>query len=532
MKHNIKRMLSLLLVLTAIVSLFTMPAAAAETEAKPPVTIVNGRIRLQLAPGVSYLYPEGFEMPTIYTGTEQSGGQKTGTIYNFFASVQDYKDCYDEYGVLNYLTMDEKYNNHRVVYQSLQDGITWFTDTAKYAFINGQIATTSGRWLSRLKENAFLRDDIFRNLIFVGKGTKPYEAIDANNVSYIGANAFKQSKLETIMFTRDWDGTHANAEKYSSHDQLFVNGMAHGKEALIIEEGAFSSCDNLTTVWFEKEPAALYIGPNAFANCPKLTIHAPAGGRIEAHCKAYGIKFESTGETANPQPYAGEPGGTIPLPYERYNIYELNPEGIPADNSAVKPGEGPGGNTQPPVITTPDHIGNFTDVPTTAWYAPAVQWASENGVVNGTSATTFTPDGQCTRAQIVQILYNQAGRPSVAGIKNKFSDVSDNAWYTPAVKWASANGVVNGTSATTFDPEAPCTRAQVVQILYNQAGRPDASGLSNPFTDVSNTAWYAPAVKWAAANKVVNGTGNGQFSPEGICTRAQVVQILYNISKA
>lgn len=531
MKHNIKRILSLLLTIVAIVSLFTMPAAAADgTDAqnnrnRGTIITSKGRIKVQVANSVWYTYPEGFEMPTVYTGEKWGYCHSLGFIHCFFRDIASRDACYNSYGVFDYGVLAEQKELKNAVSETLISDLSWDNDMTRDAFVNGQVAVTNGNTVLSMTENAFLRDDIIRNIIVVGKGVKGIEAVQADDLAYVGPNAFKQSKLETILFTKDWDGLnpipvyHSDGYTTTVVDHitpLFTNGMAFGKEALIIDEGAFSSCDNLTTVWFEKEPAALYLGPNAFANCPKLTIHAPAGGRIEAHCKAYGINFESTGETADPQPYAGEPGGTIPLPYERYGVTELsypNHDGFPADNSAVKPGE---------------YIEPFTDVAADAPYAEAVRWAKENGVVNGTSATTFAPRGSLTRAQAVQIFYNQAGTPDASALRNPFADVAEGVWYTPAIKWAAENGIVHGTSATGFTPDGRLTRAQILQILYNKEGTPDVSGYANPFADVAEDAWYASAIKWAAAQGLC---GDGStYSPEQICTRAEIVQILYQMA--
>lgn len=107
----------------------------------------------------------------------------------------------------------------------------------------------------------------------------------------------------------------------------------------------------------------------------------------------------------------------------------------------------------------------FTDVAADAYYADAVKWAVANGVTSGTSATTFSPNDTCTRAQAVTLLYNAAGAPAVSGSVS-FADVAADAYYANAVAWAAANGVTAGTSATTFSPDDACTRGQIVRMLY------------------------------------------------------------------
>ena len=139
----------------------------------------------------------------------------------------------------------------------------------------------------------------------------------------------------------------------------------------------------------------------------------------------------------------------------------------------------------------------FVDVPENAYYAPAVNWAVEKGVTEGTSATTFSPDAACTRAQIVTFLYRAAGSPAVKSTVNPFTDVSASDYYYNAVLWAVENGITTGTSETMFSPNESCTRAQCVTFLYRAVG--SAATAKAIFTDVSADAYYAPAVDWAVA---------------------------------
>ena len=156
-------------------------------------------------------------------------------------------------------------------------------------------------------------------------------------------------------------------------------------------------------------------------------------------------------------------------------------------------------------------------------------WAVEKGVTSGTTATTFSPNASCTRAQTVTFLWRAAGSPKSSG-SNPFSDVSANAYYYDAVLWAVENGITSGTSATTFAPDATVTRGQTVTFLYRAAGSPAATGDS--FSDVSGDAYYANAVAWAVQKGITSGTGNGQFSPNADCTRAQIVTFLFRNSQA
>ena len=177
--------------------------------------------------------------------------------------------------------------------------------------------------------------------------------------------------------------------------------------------------------------------------------------------------------------------------------------------------------------TQPNQKG-FNDVKSGDYFYDAVNWAVEKGITTGTSATTFSPNASCTRAQIVTFLWRASGSPEPKTASNPFTDVAANAYYCKAVLWAVENGITTGTSATTFSPDAPCTRAQGVTFLWRANGSKAASAAAS-FTDVASDAYYAPAVAWAAEQNVTGGVGNGLFSPDTTCTRAQIVSMLYRL---
>ena len=166
-------------------------------------------------------------------------------------------------------------------------------------------------------------------------------------------------------------------------------------------------------------------------------------------------------------------------------------------------------------------------MPADTWFTQPVAWAVEHGITQGTSATTFGPDEQCTRGQVVTFLWRAAGCPEPAVGSNPFSDVGTNDYYYKAVLWAVENGITQGTSATTFGPEESCTRSQVVTFLWRFRGQPDMSGSACPFVDVAADQWYAGAVLWALENGITQGTSATTFGPEETCIRSQVVTFLY-----
>ena len=172
----------------------------------------------------------------------------------------------------------------------------------------------------------------------------------------------------------------------------------------------------------------------------------------------------------------------------------------------------------------------FTDVPAGAYYEEAVGWAVEKGITKGTSDNTFTPDGVCTRAQAVTFLWRAAGSPAAKAGSLPFADVKAGSYYDDAVRWAVENGVTVGTSATTFSPNATCSRAQIVTFLW-RAQKSPAAGSANPFDDVAGSAYYADAVQWAVQKDITKGTGATAFSPDANCIRAQIVTFLYRSMK-
>ena len=167
----------------------------------------------------------------------------------------------------------------------------------------------------------------------------------------------------------------------------------------------------------------------------------------------------------------------------------------------------------------------FNDVTVRDYFYDAVKWAVDRGITSGTSRYTFSPDAPCTRAQVVTFLWRAAGCPQPVSKVNPFTDVRADDYFYTAVLWAVENGITNGTSAKTFSPDATVTRAQVVTFLWRANGQPAAG--NSGFVDVSSNAYYAKAVDWAFANGITTGMDYGAFGPDTACTRAQIVTFLY-----
>ena len=167
----------------------------------------------------------------------------------------------------------------------------------------------------------------------------------------------------------------------------------------------------------------------------------------------------------------------------------------------------------------------FADVDANAWYADAAVYCRDNGLMSGTSGTTFSPDTAMTRSMLATVLYQLAGSPAVTG-SDAFTDTADGAWYSDAVLWASQEGIISGYGNSLFGANDPVTREQIATILWRYSGSPAAEA-GTAFADAGDIAsWAVSAVDWARANGYVNGVDGNRFDPDGTATRAQVATIL------
>ena len=168
----------------------------------------------------------------------------------------------------------------------------------------------------------------------------------------------------------------------------------------------------------------------------------------------------------------------------------------------------------------------FRDVPVDAYYYDAVKWAAEKGITTGQANGLFGSDRSCTRAQIITFLWRAAGSP-VVNYAMEMGDVSADAYYAEAVRWALSRGITSGTGGGAFSPDDACTRAQAVTLLARALSA--KAGSAANFTDVPADAYYAQAVSWAVENGITTGVGGGRFDPNATCTRAQIATFLYRL---
>ena len=315
------------------------------------------------------------------------------------------------------------------------------------------------------------------------------------------------------------------------------------------------------------QPTVKYVGADGKEITPDMTktgeVKISAGGA--AASDNYTIRYEDGKLTVSTRPSGGggssrpstypvkaevgkDPDGTVSLsktsaakgdkvtitvePERHYEVDEVivrdskgkqlavkdNSDGtftfeMPADKVTVEP--------------TFSWVNPFADVANSAYYVDAVEWMLKREVTQGTTETTFSPNLNCTRAQIVTFLWRAAGSPEPKGTAD-FADVPAGSYYAKAVAWAIENGITGGTGNGLFSPDAACTRAQSAAFLYRAAGSPTVNG-SAGFSDVAADAYYAQAVAWAKEHGITDGIGGGLFGSANDCTRAQIAAFLWRL---
>jgi len=247
-------------------------------------------------------------------------------------------------------------------------------------------------------------------------------------------------------------------------------------------------------------------------------ISAETAAKLTAELGAL-IKGES--DEAAKQPVQNGAQGTAAAPKaDAVRTASHSPAGAPASPS-------PAPHAAETKTSEPPKTVHFSDVDSGAYYYEAVQWAVREGIASGTTDTTFSPDQTCSRAQAITLLWRAAGSPAPKNRNNPFTDVKENAYYCDAVLWAAERGIVSGSA---FDPDAAVTRCQMATFLYRDAGSP-AVKIHTDFSDVPGDAYYRQAVDWVANQGITSGTGEHTFSPDGACTRGQIVTFLYRSKK-
>ena len=393
---------------------------------------------------------------------------------------------------------------------------------------------------------------------------------NANETGYSATVALKDTA------NTQWaDGTTANKTYTFVIGKAVITVKAKDQSAYVGDKAPALGEDSCTVsglVGEEKlttQPTVKYVGADGKEITPDMTktgeVKILAGGA--AASDNYTIRYENGKLTVSTRPSGGgggsrpstnpvqtevskDPDGTVSLsktsaakgdkvtitvkPERHYEVDEVivrdskgkqltvkdNGDGtytfeMPADKVTVEP--------------TFTWVNPFADVANSAYYVDAVEWMLKREVTQGTTETTFSPNLNCTRAQIVTFLWRAAGSPEPKGTVS-FADVSADSYYAKAVAWAIENGITGGTGDGLFSPDAACTRAQSAAFLYRAAGSPAVNG-SAGFSDVAADAYYAQAVAWAKEHGITNGIGGGLFGSANDCTRAQIAAFLYRYMK-
>ena len=391
---------------------------------------------------------------------------------------------------------------------------------------------------------------------------------NANEMGYSVTAALKDTA------NTQWaDGTTANKTYTFVIGKAVITVKAKDQTAYVGDKAPTLGADSCTVsglVGEEKlttQPTVKYVGADGKEITPDMTktgeVKILAGGA--AASGNYTIRYEDGKLTVSTRPSGGgggsrpsthpvqtevskDPDGSVSLsktsaakgdkvtitvkPERHYEVDEVIVRDSKGKQLAVKDnGDGTYTFEMPAdkvtVEPTFTWVNPFADVANSAYYVDAVEWMLKREVTQGTTETTFSPNLNCTRAQIVTFLWRAAGSPEPKGTVS-FADVPAGSYYAKAVAWAVENGITGGTGDGLFSPDAACTRAQSAAFLYRAAGSPTVSG-SAGFSDVAADAYYAQAVAWAKEHGITDGIGGGLFGSANDCTRAQIAAFLWRL---
>ena len=379
--------------------------------------------------------------------------------------------------------------------------------------------------------------------------------------------------LKDTANTQWADGTTANKTYTFVIGKAVITVKAKDQTAYVGDKAPTLGADSCTVsglVGEEKlttQPTVKYVGADGSEIAPDMTktgeVKILAGGA--AASGNYTIRYEDGKLTVSTRPSGGggssrpsthpvqaevskDPDGSVSLskanaakgdkvtitvkPERHYEVDEVIVRDSKGKQLAVKDnGDGTFTFEMPAdkvtVEPTFSWVNPFADVANSAYYVDAVEWMLKREVTQGTTETTFSPNLNCTRAQIVTFLWRAAGSPEPKGTVS-FADVSAGSYYAKAVAWAIENGITGGTGDGLFSPDATCTRAQSAAFLYRAAGSPAVGG-SAGFSDVAADAYYAQAVAWTKEHGITDGIGGGLFGSANGCTRAQIAAFLWRL---
>ena len=384
---------------------------------------------------------------------------------------------------------------------------------------------------------------------FTGATYAVAEVSSQNAIVNISGGQFAGTKAAIIKSSTSNATIAISGGKFSSDPSVYVVG--NGNTNIVKRdgsEGAYTytvlAKSGLTSGVYLTNPsgalASNYYVSSTANGVWTVSYSAPSsGGGSSSSSRRYDVSAPSVKHgDVTVSPKSASKGDTVTITVKPDSGYELDTLTVKdASGSKIKvkdKGDGKFTFTMPASKVTVSaefaeiETLDFADVPTDAYYYEAVKWAAKKGITGGTGDGTFNPNGSCTRAHIVTFLWRAAGSPEPKSTVS-FADVPAGSYYAKAVAWAVENGITLGTGDGTFSPNATCTRAQSVTFLYRALGT--APTTVNGFTDVTADAFYADAVAWAVESGVTNGTSASTFSPNNGCTRAQIVTFLYRTMK-
>ena len=383
-----------------------------------------------------------------------------------------------------------------------------------------------------------------------------------NSVTSIGREAFRGcSSLSSVTIPNSITSIEEDTFSYCSS----LSSVTISDSVTSIENGAFDSCSSLSSVTIPDSVTS--IGEYAFYGCSSLSsvtipdsvtrirgiaflgcfelkhVIIPATTSVGEHALGMGYNEDTeeyyvidgfiatVTEGSDGERYCKENGIKYETSHSFTNYVYNNDAQVGKDGTETATCDNGCGTTDtrikkgtalPEPTTSVTEL--FCDVPSSAWYVDYVQFVYDNGLMNGTSETTFEPETTLSRAMVAQILYNRAGKPDVSG-EAKFNDVPKDQWYYQAVQWAGEQGIVNGVGDGKFAPQADVTREQLAMMLYNAQGKPETDVSLSGFEDTNTISdWAVSAVKWAVNEKIINGSKENEklyINPMGNATRAE-----------
>ena len=346
----------------------------------------------------------------------------------------------------------------------------------------------------------------------IGKATITISA--DNKSAYVGEQVPAPSFTVKGIFGNDELAVQPKAEYVSTPDMSkagTVEIKVSGAEAPAGNNYTIQYVNGLLTIMNRSSGGS---GSGTGSGIYGITVGNTSNGTVTVNPKS---AAKGATVTINVTPDAGYELGSLTVTDSKGNELLLSGSGssftftMPAGSAVVK-------------ATFVKRTVSFSDVSANDYFAGAVTWAVEKGITGGTGNGLFGPNQPCTRGQIVTFLWRAAGSPEPKAMSS-FTDVPANEYYAKAVAWAVENGITTGTSATTFSPNATCTRGQAVTFLCRAIGTQGA--YDSAFSDVTGEMYCAGSVAWAVANGVTTGVGGGRFAPDDFCTRGQIVTFLY-----